>query len=223
MRLTPVTWDWGTDTEHGRTAFSSDAPVMVWLATVPADPALHRQLRECLSSEEQTRLARFRKTEDRQRYLAGRVLLRRLLGAYLNQPASDLTIRTGPHGKPFVELPSGHPPAHFNVSHSEDFVLVALSATHEVGVDIEFQRPDRDLGAIASRIFPANDCNNWLRLPPQEQTAGFYRAWTRHEARLKALGHGFAHDPDPSTLAALKVFELDLPENYAGAVALRPS
>jgi 4'-phosphopantetheinyl transferase len=41
---------------------------------------------------------------------------------------------------------------HFNVSHSEDFAVIAISRK-KVGVDIEFKSATFDHGAISSDIF----------------------------------------------------------------------
>lgn len=219
MTLAPQPWSW---TQAARPSFSPLAPgvpAVVWCAKLPPTPG---SLTAFLSPEELTRLARIRQPADQHRFLAGRGLLRELLGAHLHQPPASLVFHIGPSGKPFISLPAGAVPLHFNVSHSGDFVLVALSETREVGVDIEQTKPLPDLPELAARILSPGDLHAWRSLPPSAQLTAFYSAWTRHEARLKALGHGFAESPGSSSLTALTCIDLQLPAGYAGALALAP-
>jgi 4'-phosphopantetheinyl transferase len=171
-----------------------------------------------LSAEERARLARLHLREDQQRFLAGRGLLRLLIGAGLNLPAERVEFNYGPFGKPFVAPCAGTPALHFNVSHSGKLVLLAFSPAHEVGVDVEEVRREPDLETVARQIFSADEHRGWLRLNPAERLTTFYQAWTRHEASLKAMGLGFIGEQDAALDARLVSFDLALPEGYQGAV-----
>ena len=221
MNPAPQPWSW---TEPARPPFAPLAPnipATVWCAPVPppSDP-LRTELAALLSPEEHIRLARLRQPADQLRFLTGRALIRRLLGAHLHRPPASLGLHIGPSGKPFITLPPETPPLHFNLSHSGDFVLVAFSETHEVGIDIERIDSSTDCSAIAAGIFPLAIHSAWLNTPPKDRLNVFYQLWTRHEARIKALGHGFAREPDASALATLRCFDLQLPPGYTGALAL---
>lgn len=137
-------------------------------------------LSRLLSPDERERAARFVFERDRRRYTAARGTLRRLLGAELGVDAAAIEFRYGPNGKPFIDEP-----LHFNVSHSEEWALVALSTDGLVGCDVESVRPLPDL---VSRWFAPSECE--LILPSGDREALFFRYWTLKEAVLKGIGSG---------------------------------
>ena len=108
----------------------------------------------------------------------------------------------------------------FNLSHSGDLALVAVSRGREVGVDVERVKPERDL--VAARRAGARRPRTRRRcaLPKRsERTRLFYELWTRHEARLKCLGVGLAGTPTwPSPPVAVESLPID--PGYAAAVAV---
>lgn len=220
----PRLWDWNAPLPAVPSDTDSPWPgcrVTLWLARIveTADPS--HPLYAFLSAEERARHARYQRADDRKRHLTARGLLRHLLGARLGQTPQSLTFRTGPHGKPFIEPPARQAPLYFNISHSGDYVLIALSGTHEIGVDIEQQVPDRELPNIAARVFADAEYQIWSRLPAEKQEAAFYQLWTRHEAGLKALGAGFSGEASPQSGTRLVSFDIELPTGYAGALAIK--
>jgi len=190
---------------------------MVWQARLTDDPATQAYLISLLSAEERARLARFHLREDQQRFLVGRGLLRLLVGAHLNTPAERVEFDYGPFGKPFVVPGIGVPSLHFNVSHSGKLVLLAFSPVHEVGVDVEEVRRDQDWETIARQVFSCDEHREWILLNPEERLTAFFRAWTRHEAGLKAMGLGFSGERNAALDTRLVWFDLALPEGYQGA------
>lgn len=115
----------------------------------------------------------------RQGFLAGRALIRDLVGRYGEK--SDVVVdstceRCGaPHGRPRVAGFS------LSVSHGDGLVAVAVGpASVSLGVDIEAFAHTSRLAEIAP-LFPAG--------------APDLAAWTRIEAAVKADGRGFAVDP----------------------------
>lgn len=82
------------------------------------------------------------------------------------------------NGKPFFE---DYPDFHFNISHSEDLIAVAVSK-RPVGVDIEILR-DVNL-EIAGRFFSEKE----IRFIKTDRD--FLYVWTRKEALLKKTGEG---------------------------------
>lgn len=219
MKLTPQLWKWdGTNPAAAWLAqCPPDVPV-VWQSRLADDPATQSGLISLLSAEERARLARLHLREDQQRFLAGRGLLRLLIGAGLNLPPERVEFNYGPFGKPFLSPRAGTRALHFNVSHSGKLVLLAFSPAHEVGVDVEEVRREPDLETVARQIFSADEHRGWLRLNPAERLTTFYQAWTRHEAGLKAMGLGFIGEQDAALDARLVSFDLALPEGYQGAV-----
>ena len=88
---------------------------------------------------------------DRHRFVVGRALLRTRLGRYLQREPSTLEFAYGEHGKPALRDPTVA--CHFNVSHSSNAALFAVSCERAVGVDVEHIRdmPDADLVAAPMR------------------------------------------------------------------------
>ncbi|MDQ6812000.1 MAG: 4-phosphopantetheinyl transferase, partial [Actinomycetota bacterium] len=81
---------------------------------------------------------------------AGRAL-RDVLAAYLETSPEAIRIVDGAHGKP--ELAGRE--LHFNLSHSGDVGLVAVSRERPVGVDVERIDGRRDVLALAERALGA--------------------------------------------------------------------
>jgi 4'-phosphopantetheinyl transferase len=127
----------------------------------------------------------------------------------------------------------------FNVSKSQDRVLLAITLNREVGVDIEGLRSIDDAESIARRIFSANEQKQLLKFEGRGREEYFFRIWARKEAVIKALGLGLSADLQNIDLAepvertedwiALKsgtsepLFwrDLNFGEEFAAALAVR--
>jgi len=140
-----------------------------------------------LSATERARLRRMRSVAKQRDFLAGRSAIRRVLGPLLDADPRGVSIEDGVHGKP--EL-TGSQRLHFNLSHSGDRALLAVSRRGPIGVDIEAARPGRPFRRLARRFFAASEYD-WIQgLPARDLADGFYRLWTLKEAYLKAIGTG---------------------------------
>ncbi len=100
---------------------------------------------------------------------------------------TSLNIRENCCGKPYI---SGPCPMHFNLSHSGNFVLCAISDL-PVGCDIESD--SRKRRNIAERFF-AEDEVRYLSVITdlKERDREFYRLWTLKESFQKLTGLGFS-------------------------------
>jgi 4'-phosphopantetheinyl transferase len=165
-----------------------DAAVEVWL--MPLDVTA-LQLHQCsllLSHDEHARVARFQFEHDRRRYSVARGMLRMLLGNYLDMPAATIAFELERYGKPRVANPRF--PVHFNLSHSADLAIYAISGACAPGVDIEWLDRDIDHDALARKFFSAREVAQLQRIPPAARKRAFLTAWTRKEAVVKATGDG---------------------------------
>lgn len=170
-----------------------------------------------LSSEELKRLHHLRQSADRERFVLARGLLRLLLGIWLNRPAREVLIETGPYGKP--HCPGG---PEFNISHSGDLILVGLHPCQHVGVDVEQIQVRIEWQSIARRFWSVDVLDTLRCLPSSEQCSTFTQYWCQYEAINKAYGWGIvsvsSSDPQWQNCA---VWPIRLPRpNYRAAAAL---
>jgi 4'-phosphopantetheinyl transferase len=143
-----------------------------------------------LSQDERERAGRYRFAKDRARFIVGRGILRRLLGHYLDRSPEDLRLVYQSSGKPELLTDVATPPMHFNVSHSEDLILIAVCRDLPIGVDIERVRAIPNMDAVARLCCCDEELREMRALPSYEKHRGFFNMWTRKEAVIKALGIG---------------------------------
>lgn len=117
--------------------------------------------------------------------------LRELLAAYLQAEPALLHFERTSHGKPFL-LPPHDQRLQFNLAHSADALIVALSRSQTLGVDIEATRRPRPWLELAQRFFTAAEYTTLVGLPPETLATAFVELWSFKEAVLKALGRGIA-------------------------------
>ena len=167
--------------------------VHVWRADLSKHHFVEPQALALLSEEERDRFRRYLRLEDASRYAVTRILLRMLLGQYLNEPADHLVFRYGKYGKPAFASRCASENLYFNVSHSEDMAIFAFTYAAEVGVDVEYIRFIDDFEAIAGRHFSCAENYRLRQAEPRQQLLNFYRLWTCKEAFTKALGVGLSN------------------------------
>jgi 4'-phosphopantetheinyl transferase len=211
--------------------------VHVWrvaLAGAPADELAAAWA--SLSPDERARAERFQFERHRAQFVLARGALRDLLGRYLDTPPAALRFRYGPQGKPDLAWPAGE--LRFNLSHSHELALIALARGAELGVDVEQQAPMRDEAAVARQVFADEELAALAALPPDQRSAGFFNAWTRKEALIKARGEGLSlplrefavslapgeparllRSPTPTDLETWALVALDPGPGYAAALA----
>ena len=150
-----------------------------------------------LSPEEQKRALRFKFSEHKDRFVIFHGFMRRVLGSYLAFEASRLVFKTAEKGKPYLASPDNKTcPLNFNLSHTEDIALLAVSSGQEVGIDIEHRQRTSDWQGIARRFCtPEEQDALFLIEGMAEQREAFYDLWTRKEAYMKVLGSGLALSP----------------------------
>ncbi len=166
--------------------------VHIWRSILDLPIAKVELLAQTLSTDEGGRAERFHFKQDRQRFIVARGLLRTILGNYLGIPAALLEFNYGPHGKPEIK----HTQIRFNLSHSKNLVLYAITSDRELGIDLEFIRPITEAEQIANRCFSKREKAIFQALSPEQKPTGFFHHWTRKEAYLKAVGDGLAASND---------------------------
>lgn len=100
-----------------------------------------------------------------------------VLSLYL--PKDSYITRTT-KGRPYAKSKGGDMTPDFNIAHSQEVLLLGISTSSDIGVDIELIKKRPHQQKIAKRFFSE-----------EEQEEGyFYLAWTAREAFAKALGLG---------------------------------
>lgn len=174
-----------------RYRLKQEPTIEIWKANLEIAPELENQYWAILNTEEKQRASRFVKPEDKRRFIAGRGILRSLLGNYLNLTPASIKFDYLPHGKPILAENNCSPPLQFNVSHSHHLGLYALTYFHYgIGIDLEFLRPLPEALSLAQRFFTKKEAAYLASFPLQRQQAMFFRLWTAKEAYLKATGEG---------------------------------
>ncbi len=181
----------------------SDDEIHVWCAELDAAGEV-AALAACLSEEERARARGLLAGAHQRRFVVARGMLRQLLGRYLDQDPGAVTFLRGAHGKPFLQKGG----LHFNVSHTRELALYAIAQSREVGVDVEWMRPQVAHEQIAARFFSLEEQEALAQVPDAERRTAFYNIWTRKEAYVKARGDGIAAGlgtfaVSPGTAAAL--------------------
>ena len=224
----------------GRTSVSSyHLPadlIRIWRVPLDHISAIYGRLEATLSRDETDRASRFHFERDRRRFTATRGTLRTILGGYLKTDPQLVKFDYGPQGKP--SLAPAISDIRFNVAHSEELALIALSRERELGVDVEHIRPLNWAEQIPERFFSSQEAAELRSLPRHQADAAFFACWTRKEAYIKARGGGlsipldsFSVSLDPSKPAALlhvvddsnevsrwAMVELQAAPGYAGAL-----
>jgi 4'-phosphopantetheinyl transferase len=184
-----------------------------------------------LNEQERQRVAKFINPVHGDRWTVARGYLRSILSYYLELMPAQINFNYGAHGKPELE---GNP-IRFNLSHSRDRAVYAISAKHSVGIDIEYIH-NLAAGDLVDRFFSPAERTLFHRLPTAIQQAAFFHAWTQKEAYLKAEGTGLSTpldrvevSIDPRMPARIinaptpdlwQIYRLKLLPEYAGAIAI---
>ncbi|AXG70742.1 4'-phosphopantetheinyl transferase sfp [Kordia sp. SMS9] len=135
--------------------------------------------------EFQKKILRFRRWEDAQLSLSGRLLLQYALQKHANLATVDWnSMSQTAFGKPYIANSN----VHFNISHSGSIVACAITKDVEIGLDMEQIRPI-DMLHFKSQMTE----NEWQYVNSAEnQLQAFYEYWTKKEAVLKADGRGMS-------------------------------
>ena len=216
------------DSEHFSTA-CRDSNIHIYKIHIPKFTAVVEALSYYLEAQEKDRAQRFYKEQDKNRFIISRALLKLVLANHSQSAVSKIILAYHENKKPY--LPS-HPALHFNVTHSEDYALIAI-ANSAIGVDIEYIAKNDALINTVTHIFNKQEVA--FIQEALDTHYAFYTLWTRKEAFVKALGKGIDdditkipsidgfHSLDPTitnnTVNTWQLEGFDINEHYVGAVA----
>lgn len=181
-----------TSEKSSLAATEGAARVDVWLA----NPAALISAQSCLavlSPDDWAALNRVRDQNTRRSAIASRVLLRIGLSkaAEHKVPPTEWRFADETRGRRVVA--DGLPNINFSISHSEQFVGVAISPTLDVGIDIECVDQNIDKSVIAD-FCHLDEFHAVGGLPRPQEIREFVRLWTLKEAYAKMIGLGHTLD-----------------------------
>lgn len=208
----------------------SSLQVDVWVLKLkPGGTAEHDEL--CvLDPQERAKYEHFIDPSAARTFATARAALRRLLAWRHGCEPSRVVLATDKDGKPVAP---GQPAPHFNVSHCEGAVIIALCDGAAVGVDIERVDAPLEFERMAPVLCSPRELVAISR--SGDSLAVLRRLWCRKEAMHKAWGMGLAKPPsttdlgDPiqqegslhsATRPSAYWLDLELPCELVGALAL---
>lgn len=165
--------------------------VHIWRTSLEPPPEIAARFRGLLATDELAKADRFRFEKDRRHYSVARGVLRELLSRYLGVPAAGLRFHYSEYGKPEL-ISSDAPRLEFNLAHSGSVALYAFTLIGEVGIDVEFIRPEFTGDDIAQRYFSPSEMSSLTRLSKAARHQAFFNCWSRKEAIIKAKGLGLS-------------------------------
>lgn len=131
----------------------------------------------------QKKIRRYRRWQDAQLSLLGRVLLGKGM-EQVNYVFDESDIKYSSFSKPYID----NSDISFNISHSGNIVICALTNIGDIGIDIEKINPIK-ISDFKSQM----TANEWMLISESKDTKlSFFDYWTQKEAVIKAHGNGLS-------------------------------
>lgn len=148
-----------------------------------------------LSEEEKSKVQACQSFESSRTFALIRGWVRTALATYTGDDPTQLQIGYEPHGKPvLIQVPtarsSGRSPRdrwEFNVSHSAEHFVFAVTRGSRLGVDLERIRSIDDMETIARKYFSKADCEALCQVKKGRDQL-FFELWTQLKAWYKVFG-----------------------------------
>jgi 4'-phosphopantetheinyl transferase len=191
--------------------------VHVWSVSLDLSLIQSENLAGILSTDELARAGRFHFERDQKRFIVARGILRKILGRYLEKDPHELRFEYTTHGKPVLAKNTGYDTLRFNLSHSGEFALYAITRGRNIGIDIERVRYDLDVMQIAKSYFSQGEFSSLGTVHKNKRPEAFFQYWTRKEAFVKGMGEGISfpmEQCDVSLLSGRSLSPIRLPRDY---------
>ncbi|HAA58637.1 MAG TPA: 4-phosphopantetheinyl transferase [Myxococcales bacterium] len=145
-----------------------------------------------LSEQERERHQRYKFDKHKHQFVLTRALIRRTLSSYMDLSPKDWRFDQNEYGRPEIAESLGLPPLRFNVSHTDGYIVCALTKELDIGVDVEGTLRVKEPMSIADRFFSPHEIQCLHDLPEEQRRHRFFQYWTLGEAYIKAKGMGLA-------------------------------
>lgn len=211
--------------------------IHLWYASLQSSSQDRERYRALLSPQEIERAEKLRFQESQHSFITSRGLVRKILSNYTGIPPGNLTIAYRATGKPYLP----HSQVQFNISHTNRFLICAITFNHPIGVDYQVMYDITNRDTLVRSFFSPHEQQHYEKLQGEEALEYFFETWVRKEAYMKATGLGF-HLPsrrfsicsengeDPFLrsdheqflpLDAWSIKDLALQPGYKGALAIK--
>ncbi len=140
---------------------------------------------EYINKDDRIKAEKLHNIKNQETTLICYTILRMILSSRLKRKPDEILYRTGVKGKP--ELADNS--LFFNISHTTDSFVIAISEFCPVGVDLEDLNKHLNYEPIVKRFFSEGEAE-YILDDPRESRDRFFLLWTRKEALLKAIGTG---------------------------------
>ncbi len=145
-----------------------------------------------MSADELERAGQFRFPKDRNDFIVSHGILREILAGYLDINPDGLRFIYNAYGKPSLEVEGKSTNFHFNLSHSQELALFAVTQVGRIGVDVEFIRHEVAVDRTPESAFSPSEIESLRSLPEELQAKAFFQCWTLKEVFIKARGQGLS-------------------------------
>ena len=212
----------GSDTpqhsNHGRTECAwpdlGAGTVHVWNVPLEAHDNDVAGMLAVLDPGERDRAARFHQPRHHRRFVVRRWAARAILSRYLSITPRRVATDATEFGKPTLSAPTLSEARRcgadarllklrFSLSHSHEWALLSVAADGEVGVDLERRVGRSTDRRVARQFFAPGEMRSLETLDANQYAAGFFNAWTRKEAFVKAIGKGLTVPLDAFEVSVL--------------------
>jgi 4'-phosphopantetheinyl transferase len=205
----------------------SDEIAHLWCMNITETHA--EALINILSENEKQKAGSYKFEIDRSKYVFCRGVLRLILGMYLRCEPQNIEILYDENGKPYLKESNGS--ISFNMSHSNDVVVYAFTASKRIGIDVEYIRSLRYLDDMAERLFDETGLKEFRQLSAEQKNLVYISYWTMKEACFKTTGHdpgkityGYTDDPNKNDVSlnhpSLDIISFLLREDYISSVCI---
>ena len=178
--------------------------VHIWRCQFQSALVYNRDFTASLSTNEIEKACRYIRAKDRDRYIFAHGVLRSILGFYISCSPAELIFEVNPYGKPFLARKCDSSDIQFNMSHSENMTLLAVTRGARIGIDVEYMRSVPDARQIVDRYFSSDERRFLHSFSPVDFERGFFYCWSSKEAFLKGLGKGLTYPLDKFSITFSK-------------------
>jgi phosphopantetheinyl transferase len=190
----------------------TERSIAVWISDVRTLLTSPSNLR-VLTDTDRAALLKISSRSSRDSAMAARILLRLSLSLVTNRhlAPSEWCFEQTELGRPYVHARQCREPIDFNVSHTDEIVLVAVGHNVSLGLDVESADQPLEKSLLNAFCHPS-ETETVQFLAPNLQHRSFIKLWTEKEAYTKMLGLGHSMEFDSFNLMHAKEASTNSPQ-----------